>query len=565
MPTIDDIAPDKATYRPGETAHVSVSVTNDGERHLQARLSLALVNINDTVTEIEQKVGLEPGAATTLLFDFTPPPAPMQGYGLDATLYGEGGSALAHASGALDVLERWSQAPRYGFLSDFGPEQTESDVEARSDSLRRYHLNVVQFYDWMWRHYKLLPPSGAGNAFTDALGRRLSLRTVRHATERVQAGGGAAMAYGAVYGAEPEFADIHPELRLYDEEGKPISLAELFYIMNIDPASPWVHLIVAEFAEAVREIGFDGIHLDQYGFPRTARDSTGKIVDLALCFPSLIDKARSAVAAAKPGAGVIFNAVTNWPIETVAPTSQDAVYIEVWPPYESYNDLRNLISEGKRLGGGKQVILAAYLSPFLDVREEDVPQAEAAALLSTAAIAASGGFHLLLGERNGVLCDPYYPKYATLRPEFVPRMRTYYDFLVRYEELISAPSVEDWSHEQLAESTSGVALRAQAERGTVWAIQRRKPGYRIMHLLNLTDQSDITWNALRTPPTQITDFEVRLGDLPPVQDVLAVSPDTRMGRPVPVQWRQENGLLYARLPQLHVWTVLICRLQEGHE
>jgi dextranase len=45
----------------------------------------------------------------------------------------------------------------------------------------------------------------------------------------------------------------------------------------------------------------------------------------------------------------------------------------------------------------------------------------------------AGGFHLLLGEANGAVCDPQYPKYATLRPEFVPVMRAYYDFTVRYE------------------------------------------------------------------------------------------------------------------------------------
>lgn len=629
MPTIDDVAPDKASYRPGEAAIVTVSVFNELESAVCGRLALALSHLDEVVAEFGRDVELQSQATATLSFTLTPPTTPLRGYGLDVTLYSEvGGSVLAEGSGALDVLERWSQAPRYGFLSDFGPEQARGDdVAARCSSLCRYHLNVVQFYDWMWRHYKLLPPASPGSPawcashaspapassslspaspassslspvppappksptdtdeeeFTDAMGRRLSLGSVRASIAGVQVRGGAAMAYGAVYGAEPEFAEQHPELCLYDEDGKPVSLAELFYIMNIDPASQWVPLIVSEFAEAVRRLDFDGIHLDQYGFPRTARDAWGKVVDLAACFPTLIDKARRAVVEEKAGAGVIFNAVENWPIETVAQTSQDAVYIEVWPPYETYNDLRGLISEGKRLSGGKQVVLAAYLSPFLDAREEDVPRAEAAALLATAAIAASGGFHLLLGERDGILCDPYYPKYATLRPEFALRMRAYYDFLVRYEELILASDVddyvdgiEDWRRQASAAASAGsTALSAQAESGAVWAIhrhkrhKRHKPGYHVVHLLNLAEQRDILWNALRTPPRQITDLEVRLRGLPPVQDVLAVSPDAHMGRPISVRWRQQDGegegngggLLYAHLPPLHVWTVLICKLE----
>ncbi|HET6262509.1 MAG TPA: glycoside hydrolase family 66 protein, partial [Chloroflexia bacterium] len=252
MLTIDDIIPDKATYRPGETARISVTVSNGGHMAVEARLTLALTHVITTVEQLTETVRFEPNARTVVQFDFTPPPVPLRGYGLDATLHDEAGQVLAQGSGALDVLERWSQAPRYGFLSDFAPGQT--GLEERCDSLLRYHLNVVQFYDWMWRHYKLLPPS---EEFTDGMGRRLSLNAVRAAIEGVQARGGAAMAYGAVYGAEPEFADEHPELVLYDEAGERVSLAGLFYIMNIAPDSPWVPLIVGEFAEAVRVMGFD--------------------------------------------------------------------------------------------------------------------------------------------------------------------------------------------------------------------------------------------------------------------------------------------------------------------
>ncbi|MEP6776254.1 MAG: glycoside hydrolase family 66 protein, partial [Chloroflexota bacterium] len=284
------VLPDKATYRPGDTAKLAIMLEGlDLPR--RGRLVLSVRHIDETVATYEQNLEAPEGDAgeeRTFSFAFTPPATPLRGYGLDAVLYAEDGRLLAEGSGALDVLERWSQAPRYGFLSDFAPEQ-EGNVPGRVDSLRRYHLNVVQFYDWMWRHYALMPPT---EEFTDALGRKLSLRTVRAAIEAVQEDGGAAMAYGAVYGAEPEYADQHTDLRLYDEAGQPISLAELFYIMNISPGSPWVDLIVAEFADAVRRMGFDGVHLDQYGFPKTAYSATGEVVDLSTAFPPLIDRSR---------------------------------------------------------------------------------------------------------------------------------------------------------------------------------------------------------------------------------------------------------------------------------
>lgn len=558
MPLIDDVTPDKATYRPGELARVRVMLTNHEPTPIHGRLLLILMHLDTMVEQLTHEVELRPNSTTQVEFAFTPPSVPLRGYGLDATLLSISGQVPAEGSGALDVLERWSQAPRYGFLSDFAPGQP--DIEARCDSLLHYHLNVVQFYDWMWRHYKLLPPS---EEFTDALGRRLSLHSVREAIRGVQSRGGAAMAYGAVYGAEPEFVEQHPELVLYDEEGKRISLAELFYIMNIAPDSAWAPMIVGEFAEVVREMGFDGIHLDQYGFPKTARTAEGEVVDLAQHFPLLIEAARAAVVAVRPGAGVIFNAVENWPIETVAPTSQDAVYIEVWPPDVSYNDLRRLIREGKRLSGGKQIILAAYLSPFAEADETTLPQAEAAALLATATIAASGGSHLLLGERDGILCDPYYPKYATLRPAFAARMRTYYDFLVRYEELLISPELEDWEQSETATcSVRGAPYAANAEAGTVWTIVRHKPGFHVVHLINLTNQADVAWNALRTSPKPLEDLDLTISGLPPVSRALLLTPDANTGRPLPTAWRQQTDQVHLCVPQLNVWAVVVCVLEK---
>ncbi|MEP6776587.1 MAG: glycoside hydrolase family 66 protein, partial [Chloroflexota bacterium] len=307
-------------------------------------------------------------------------------------------------------------------------------------------------------------------------------------------------------------------------------------------------------------MGFDGVHLDQYGFPKTAYSATGDLVELSTAFPPLIDRSRAAVVAERASAGVIFNAVDNWPIETVAPTSQDAVYIEVWPPYDSYNDLWDLIRRGKELGGDKQVILAAYLTPFLNASAQELPGAEAAALLATAVIAAHGGFHLLLGEQDGALCDPYYPKYATLRPEFATVMGKYYDFMVRYEELLIAPEMQDWNTDREDSVTlAGAAVSMLAEPGTVWAVLRRSPLYRIVHLVNLADQDSITWNALRTPPGTIADREVQIAGLPAVKQLWVLTPDEPQA--VSPLWSQEGGVVRVRVPRLKVWTTLLCVLE----
>lgn len=106
----------------------------------------------------------------------------------------------------------------------------------------------------------------------------------------------------------------------------------------------------------------------------------------------------------RPEGGVIFNCVNNWPVTDVASAPQDAVYIEVWPPNDSYRDLYALVREAKLLSGGKSVVLAAYLKPF----ETGGEAAENAFRLAWAVISASGGTQLVLGEDRCALRDSYY-------------------------------------------------------------------------------------------------------------------------------------------------------------
>jgi dextranase len=553
VPRIVDVVPTKSMYLPNEQVEIAIPIENVSDAPFVGALRVSFSHLDKLLQEQSIPITLRARESAQPVVTFMPPPDPMRGYGVDVELVDATGVTVANASGAFDVLERWSEAPRYGFLSSFGPEMDPTAIAEAAASLRHFHLNVVQFYDWMWRHYRLLPPE---DDFTDALGREISMRAVRDSIAAVREIGAAAFAYGAVYGAEPEYADAHPELVLVDKDGAPYHLAELFYIMDIAPQSLWTPMIVQEFAETVRVLDFDGIHLDQYGFPKgTVWTRAGETRDLANDFPPLIDDARKAVRAEKPSAGVIFNAVENWPVETVAPTTQDAIYIEVWPPYEGYDDLRCLIQEAKVLGRGQQVILAAYLTPFLE--QPHAPESEAAALLATAVIASSGGFHLLLGERYGILCDPYYPKFGTLRDEFVPRLRAYYDYLVRYEEWLTMPGVEDWDV-----SIDHELIQPRSIPGSIWMIARKTATVRILHLIDLREQSDTRWNTARSPwsrEPQTINVELPISER--VERVLIASPEDPVLRELPFQ-TTENGI-EIDVPVAGPWTSVVMRIGMG--
>lgn len=561
---LEDVWAARASFRPGETAHLSLLLHNQDPAARLVQLELSLRWLDEEVWTSRHQIEARAGRQEhTLPLEL--PVESFRGYGIDLTLRDEQGRELARRSTALDVLESWTQAPRYGFLADFAP--GERNAEAVCASLARYHINIAQFYDWMWRHYALMPPE---DTFVDACKRQVSLQAVRNRVAACRAQGIAAFGYAAVYGAEPEYALEHPEEMLYDAQGEPYSLGKLFYIMNIHADNPWRARMLAEMARAVREVPFDGLHLDQYGFPRA--DVFGPAparvpYDLAADFPVFIDEARRAARAAQPESRVIFNAVENWPIETVAPTSQDATYIEVWPPYTSYADLQRLILDAQRLSPDKQVILAAYLAPLKEASGETLPAAEAATRLASAAIWASGGFHLLIGEQDGALCDPYYPAYASLRPEFARIMRGYYDFVVRYENALSDPRLTTLPADEASQrvQVANVKVSSRGEAGAVWAIARQMPEMTTLSLINLSAATEAAWNKPQPLPSVLHNLEIelRVDDDTEITGVCIASPEQDEGRPCQLAYRlvQHAGATWLRvtLPVLEYWSLLIIK------
>jgi dextranase len=266
---------------------------------------------------------------------------------------------------------------------------------------------------------------------------------------------------------------------------------------------------------------------------------------------------------------VIFNAVDNWPIETVAPTTQDATYIEVWPPFEDYSDLQSLILEARRLAPKKQVILAAYLSPLRGAIDDTLPPAERATRLASAAIWANGGFHLLMGENHGALCDPYYPKYATMMPDFAQVMRRYYDFVVRYENVLSDRRLVTATGDDAAATVhvSGHHGSPRALPGSVWTISRSMPGIRTVSLINLAGVDDTRWNVPKPPvhPLHNLTIDMRVGGR--VTSLFVASPDGTDPRPrqLPFQSHGEGTATHVRLevPLLEYWSLIVARVDEA--
>ena len=531
------VVPDKSFYHPGETVTLSVSAT-DGT-HVEA----TIMHLAETVAVLDGQLNGGSAALT-----WTPPRDAPRGYGLTLRLF-EGDAVIANASTAFDVLERWTQAPRYGFLSEFQPGR--DDAEATMDWLVRYHINGLQFYDWQYRHEALLPPA---DSYTDPLGRRLSLATVKYLIDAAHTHNIATMPYTAIYGASPAFFQQHRDWALFQATGEPFEFGDGFlYIMDPSPDSPWSEHLLSEFARVLDETTFDGIHIDQYGAPQVGQNATGERVDLAEAFPAFIDQTAALVHEKRGDAGtVIFNAVRNWPVDTVAPADQDVVYIEVWEPYRDFMDLHRLVTRAQTLGNGKPVILAAYMHPDHGANVR----------LANAIVFASGGYHLELGEPKAMLADPYFPKFGRMGGDTQALMRRYYDFLVRYENRLALGTQDATGDRRDAVQIEGVETHSRQGYDQVAVVVRQGGGFETFSLINLLGLEHGYWEeALPAGPTPQTNLAVRISVSSTVAGVWAASPDSHS---LPAQTltftteTDDNGSYVAfTLPGLDYWQMIV--------
>ncbi|MAS35547.1 MAG: hypothetical protein CL610_16160 [Anaerolineaceae bacterium] len=530
---------DKSYYQPGDPVNLTIRAAAG------QRATVTVSYLNRVIATFE--ADLLDGTATV---DYTPPPETPRGYGLTVVITVANGDVVAEASTAFDVLDHWIQSPRYGFLTEFAPGR--DNIDETMDWLRRYHVNGLQFYDWQYRHETLMPPT---SDYRDLLDKQMSLDTIKALIAAAQDSNIAAMPYTAIYGASWSFYEAHPDWALFQYPGRPYAFGDNYLaIMNPAPDSPWTDHLLGEFRRVLAETNFDGIHIDQYGAPMVGLDHDNQRVRLDEAFPAFINATAALVDEARGDTGVtIFNAVRNWPMPAVAPSDQDAVYIEVWEPYRDFIDLHRIVVEAQKLGNQKPVILAAYMSPAWAANVR----------LANAMIFASGGYHIELGEPGVLLADPYFPKFETMTPTMQQVMQRYYDFRVRYENVLYPGAVDATTERASALSIAGVETLAwNGTKDAVAVIVRQGDDFETFSLVNLLGIAHSYWEqALPAAPTVQHDLHVQVRVSKPVRQVWAASPDFDNIAPQTVPFTTGSDAVGStisfNLSELQYWQIIV--------
>jgi dextranase len=388
----------------------------------------------------------------------------------------------------VTVAEHPGASPVMGFATTFA-----GDTGPVTEWLRALRCTVVQAYDWMASYSRPLPRESAddGASWHDPLGRPVELAALRALAAGLASGGTVLQAYAPVYAADPGFAAAHPELLLYRSDGQPECLGDLLEITN--PADDrWRWHWISEHQAALAAVGFCGLHIDTYGYPRAAADQAGRPVPLGPAYRSFLAQA----AAAFPAAVVSFNQVNGVPSGLPLSSARRFRYIEAWPPNQAWRHLEGLLARGTGTAGqGEATVLAIYPPVWSAGSRADALRT---VLLTEAIVTVLGAGLLAWGDDHGVLRHPYYPDHERLTGAEAQTALRWHRFALRHRDLFGPAADTSW--QDIGDENGSVAVHGTAAPspeplgGTLFTRVTRRDDLVAVSLIDLTGSAAGRWD-----------------------------------------------------------------------
>lgn len=543
-----NISTDKAYYSPGNEVIFTI------DKALPTTAKARYRHFSDVIDE---------SSISGTTWKWTAPSSDFTGYMVD--VYDTvGGQEKIYGSIGVDVSSDWSHFPRYGFLSAY-PQMTSSVINYVINSLNRYHLNGLQFYDWQYEHHNPLAGTAANPAsvWQDIANRDTYFSTVKGYIDAAHKCNMKAMFYNLAYGAlsNATAEGVSEQWYIFSDalhsNKKYLSLPSPMFKSNIwllDPSnSAWQGYIASKNRDVYTALGFDGYHIDQLGDQGKIYNYSGQTVDLPSAFESFI----KAMKTDQSDKHLVMNAVNQFGQENIANSPVDFLYTEVWSPNDSYQNLATIIANNNNYSNNtKNTVLAAYMD--YDLANSTGFFNTPGVLLTDAVIFAFGGSHIELGEH--MLGKEYFPN-SNLQIPGVLRdaLVHYYDFLVAYENLLRDGGTQN---SPIISSPDGLISVNQwpPQSGKVAVAGRDLGNRQVIHLLNFTGISNLNWrdsNGTQPVPTTISDKKISFSTTKTIKKIWFASPDLNDGTPQILNFTQSNGAASFRLPSLQYWDMIV--------
>lgn len=558
---------DKSCYKPGETVRFTLKKSIEGQPDFMVRYK----HLNEVIADVPVS-GLE--------WTWQPPSEDFKGYLADLHKVIDGKDSV-FASIAVDVSSDPKVFVRNGFLSSYGS-LSESEIESNIYWLRRYHINYLQFQEWMCDHHKpvaLKPDGTVADSWLDIASRTNYRSTVMSYIDKAKSSAMKTLSYNLCYGALSNAAADGVDETWYmfsddDLVNKKVHKLSSPFKSSIYLTNPgneeWQNYLASQNKILYDNYPFDGYQIDQLGnlgtiytYPLKSGKGT-KMTNSALykAFRSFI----TAMKDANPDKSLVMNAVSQFAQQQAIAAVKDEsgeltvdfLYTEVWPRDngETLDDLVQIIKDNDAMSNNtRKTVLAAYLNYGKSSASGyfNTP----GILITTASAQAFGGTILQLGDH--MLCNEYFPN-ANLQMEadLKQAIIRYYDFLVAYENVlrdggeftnaIDVKSAGDVVFEQWPASVGNVAVQGKKVNGNDY-----------VHLINFVGASHTNWRddeGTQSEPNLLTNIPVSISVSGAVSKVWLASPDYRSGVSSELAFEQNGNEITITIPYLKYWDMI---------
>jgi dextranase len=384
------------------------------------------------------------------------------------------------------------ERPVHGFATSFVPERVPGVLGWLAD----LRCTVVQIYDWMESYPAPLGPPGG---WKDPSNREVSFDALRSLAAGIRANGAVAHAYAPVYAVDPPFGAEHPEMLMYRGDGTPERLFDNIILAN--PADPrWQRHFAETYGRAADAVGFNGFHIDSYGFPRAGLDKDGRPVDMREAYEAFL----ACLRARRPEDQVSFNQVNGVPSALSLPEGPGFRYCEVWPPNDLWRHLEGLMDRSAGRAGIRERreavrgTIACYPPVWGSAKGGGRAASLRTVVLTEAIATCLGASALLYGDAVGVLSDPYYPKHVTLSGAEAKVALRWHRFALRCRDLFI--DGEDTSWYEIGDENGAVSLRwdgpvkPEPVGGAVFARVVRSDDCIAVGVVDLTGSENGSWS-----------------------------------------------------------------------
>jgi dextranase len=386
--TFTDAYVPQARYNPGAQVTVDADLhETTGSGSWSGAVTFTVTHLGSTVATGSVNATVAAGGSTPVSWNVTPPSTDFTGYLVTIT------AGSASTATAIDVSSNWTHFPRFGTLVDFPTSATQASTQSEVDTLvREYHIDALQFYDWMWRHENPVETNANGSlpaTWTGWNGSVMSTAAIQDYVNATHNDGAAAMPYSMIYAGLQNYqsvSGVSPSWGLYDpgttnQWSFAMTPTASLYFFN--PANTsWQNYIAGQEVKTDNTFGFDGVHLDQLGNWGAKNDVNGNPVDIPGGFVSELNAIKGQLAG---GRAIGFNTVDGYGGDQVASAKDTSyLYSELWNNHETYQAAKSYFDTQHSESGGLPMVVAGYMNYYNDFGPDY--EAESAALGGNASV-----------------------------------------------------------------------------------------------------------------------------------------------------------------------------------